>query len=227
MKTRKIHNWENITIDKARELQKNLTKEVIINGGPKNVRTIAAGDLAFSKDGTAYAAVVLLSYPKFELLELHTGTEDVRFPYIPGYLTFREAPLLLKLFEKLSQTPDLVMLDGQGIAHPRKLGLGAHIGIFLNLPTIGVAKSRLLGKYIEPGPQKGDWTWLTHHGEKIGMVIRTRNNVKPIFVSPGYLIDFDNCLKWIMRCSLKYRIPEPTRRAHNEVTKFKKSILTK
>lgn len=222
MKLKRIHRWADISTDDAKKLQRKLSGHLVLRGGPDEVKTIAAGDLAFSRDGKAYAAVLMLSYPQLKILELHTGMENVRFPYIPGYLSFREAPLLLKLFEQLSEAPDLVMIDGQGIAHPRRLGLAAHIGLFLNVPTIGVAKSRLIGKYNEPGIEKGDWNWLTHKDERIGMVIRTRHDVKPIFVSPGNLIDYDNCLKWIIRTSIRYRIPEPTRQADREVAKFKK-----
>jgi len=225
MKIQKIHSWENLTIDDARSLQTNLASRLVLDSGPDKVDTIAAGDLAFSKDGYALGAVLLLSYPDFELLELHTGYEKVRFPYIPGYLSFREAPLLLKLFEKLEGTPDLVMLDGQGIAHPRKLGLAAHIGLFLQKPTIGVAKSRFVGSYDEPDIEKGSWTWLTYKGENIGMVVRTRTNVKPVFISPGNLISFENALRWTLAASIRYRIPVPTAMADREVGRFKKSRI--
>jgi len=221
VKIEKIHSWDDITISDAKQLQRHLASMVKVEGDVENVKVIAAGDLAFSKNGVAYAAVVVLSYPSFERLELYTGTEDVRFPYIPGYLSFREAPLLLNLFEKMSIVPDLVMIDGQGIAHPRRLGLAAHIGLFLKIPTIGVAKSRLIGDYDEPGIEKGAWNWMYHKGERIGMVVRTRRNVKPIFISPGYGIGFESSLDWVLKCAVKYRIPVPTRMAHIEVTKFK------
>ncbi|MCD6595172.1 deoxyribonuclease V [bacterium] len=220
-----MHSWENLTLADAKSIQNNLARDIIVDGVSKNVNYIAAGDLAFSKDSTAFGAVVLMTYPEFEIVELHTGKERVRFPYIPGYLTFREAPLLLSLFEKLQIVPDLVMVDGQGIAHPRKMGLGAHIGLFLGIPTIGVAKSRLIGKYDEPKIEKGSWSWLTHKSEKIGMVVRTRKNVKPLFISPGNLIGFESALNWTLKCSIKYRIPEPTKIAHNTVTNFKKSQI--
>ncbi len=223
MKIHKIHSWENLTIDDARNLQISLASRLVLDGESDNVDTIGAGDLAFTKDGYALGAIVLLSYPDFELLELHTGYEKVRFPYIPGYLSFREAPLLLELFEKLKQTPDLIMIDGQGIAHPRKLGLAAHIGLFLQKPTIGVAKSRFVGVYDEPDMKKGSWTWLTYKSEKIGMVVRTRTDIKPVFISPGNLINFDNALKWTLATSIRYRIPVPTALADREVGSFKKS----
>lgn len=222
MRIHRVHNWNSITVKRARQLQITLAQRVVIEGAPSRVKTIAAGDMAFSKKKTAYAAVVLLSYPEMELIELHTGREDVRFPYVPGYLSFREAPLLLRLFEMLTHTPDLVMIDGQGIAHPRRLGLATHIGLFLKIPTIGVAKSRLVGEYEEPATERGSWSWLVHNDERIGIVLRTRQNVKPIFVSPGNMIDFQSSLKWVLKTSGKYRIPEPTRRAHREVSQFKK-----
>ena len=225
MKIKKIHRWENLTLSDAKSIQIELAKNVIVDGKVSDVNYIAAGDLAFSKDGIAFGAVVLIKYPEFEIVEKHTGKERVRFPYFPGYLTFREAPLLLSLFQKLEITPELVMIDGQGIAHPRKLGLGAHIGLFLGVPTIGIAKSRLIGEYDEPDIEKGSWNWLTTNGEKSGMVVRTRKNVKPIFISPGNLIGFESALDWTLKCSIKYRIPEPTRLAHNTVTNFKKSQI--
>jgi len=224
MEIRKIHSWDKLTIAAARELQQKLATQVVIAGGPENVSTIAAGDLAFSKDGMAYGAVLLLTYPEFDIVESHTGTEKVRFPYIPGFLSFREAPLLIELFARLSRFPDLVMIDGQGIAHPRGLGIAAHIGLFLNIPTIGVAKSRLIGEYDEPGTEKGQWSYLRHNNGTIGMVVRTRRRVKPIYLSVGNEIDYEHCLKWLLKCCTRYRIPEPTRKAHIAVAKFKKTI---
>ncbi len=221
MRIKRIHSWEGLTIPEAKALQERLSEQVIVDGDPGDVRLIASGDLAFSKEGTAFAAVVLMTYPEMRVVEVHTGRERVRFPYVPGYLSFREAPLLLSLFERLSRTPDLVMIDGQGIAHPRGLGLAAHVGLFLGLPTIGVAKSRLVGDYDEPGPHKGDWSWLVFGGRKVGVVVRTKDGVRPVFVSPGNLIGFEACLRWTLATATRFRLPEPTRAAHNAVTQFK------
>jgi len=222
---KKIHSWEIPSIQHAIKLQRELAERVIVAGEPDFVRFIAAGDLAFSKDGRAFAAVVLLEYPSLDVVDIVKGFEKVRMPYIPGLLSFRESPLLLKLFEKLSVTPDLVMLDGQGIAHPRGLGLAAHIGLFLGIPTVGCAKSKLVGTYDEPGYERGSWSWLYHNGKKIGVVLRTRTGKNPIFVSPGHLLSFDAAREWALRTTTRYRIPEPTRQAHIAVSKFKKEIL--
>lgn len=226
MKIFPIHRWDNLTIDDARQIQRELAQQTIIEGKPDSVKIIAASDVAFSRaDDTAFGAVVVLSFPDFEVLEIHTGAERIRFPYIPGFLSFREAPLLLKLYEKVKLTPDVVMIDGQGIAHPRRLGLAAHIGLFLRVPTIGVAKSHLFGRYDMPGPRKGNCSYLYDGDEIIGVVLRTRDSVKPVFVSPGNLISVDAAAEIALACATKYRIPEPTRLADKIVGEFKKNYI--
>ncbi|RKZ34377.1 deoxyribonuclease V [bacterium] len=223
MKINRIHSWENLTVDDAKAIQEKLADKIILTGELKQVELIAGADMAFSPDGIAYAVVVILTFPKFEVVKIYRGKEAVRFPYIPGYLSFREAPLLLKLFAQVENTPDVVMLDGQGISHPRKLGLASHIGLFLEIPTIGVAKSKLVGEYNPPGVEKGQWSWLTYHNEKIGIVLRTRTNVRPVFISPGNMISLESARRWTLKCAPKYRIPEPTRIADRLVAEFKKS----
>ena len=222
MKIHRIHSWDDISIADAKKLQIELASRIVLSSKLSDVKTIAAGDLAFSKNGVAYAAVIVLSYPDLQIMENHAGFEKVRFPYVPGLLSFREAPLLLKLFEKLSIAPDIVMIDGQGIAHPRSFGIASHIGLFLKIPTIGIAKSRLIGEYAEPEKHKGSWSPLMHNGGQIGVVVRTRSNVTPVFASPGNMLDFENCLKWTMNTTRRYRIPEPTRQAHIAVEIFKR-----
>ena len=230
MKIHRVHRWENITVAEAQSLQKQLAEQIVLEGNPseKQVRKIAGADMAFSrKHNLAFGVVAIYSFPDFEILEIQRGVKKIDFPYVPGFLSFREAPLLLDLFENLRNIPDIVMIDGQGIAHPRRLGLAAHIGLFLQIPTIGVAKSRLFGKYTEPGPSKGDWSWLWNGDEKIGVVLRTRDNVKPVFVSPGNMISLEGARDWALKCAIKYRIPEPTRIADKLVGQFKQTFISK
>jgi deoxyribonuclease V len=151
--------------------------------------------------------------PNLDVVEQVVHREPTRMPYIPGLLSFREIPAALKAFEKLSVMPELVMVDGQGIAHPRRLGVAAHLGLWLDLPTIGIAKSRLYGKYTEVGEQRGDWVPLYAGKERIGAVLRSRAKVKPVYVSPGHRITLESSLEWVMRCLGRTKLPEPTRLA--------------
>ena len=167
------------------------------------------------------AAVVILEYPGLELVETQTVRGNIDFPYVPGLLTFREAPLILQAFEKITHTPDLIIVDGQGIAHPRRLGIAAHLGLFFDIPTIGCAKSRLCGTYIEPASEAGNFTEQLDNGESIGVVLRTKNNVKPLFISVGNKISIDDAIFWIMRCCRGSRLPEPIRFAHQAAGNFK------
>jgi deoxyribonuclease V len=163
----------------------------------------------------ARAAVVLLSYPELETIEIARAEKPLVFPYVPGLLSFREGPAVLAAFEKLSRMPDLVMFDGQGIAHPRRLGIAAHMGVLLDLPSLGVAKSILTGHGPDPGPNPGDWSPLTHRGEVVGAALRTKLKVKPVYISLGHRLDLPLALHWVMAVCRGYRLPEPTRRAHN------------
>jgi deoxyribonuclease V len=166
------------------------------------------------------AAVVVLSYPDFELVEVQVVTGSLDFPYVPGLLTFREAPLILAACEKLIVTPDLIIVDGQGIAHPRRIGLASHLGLCLDVPTIGCAKSRLLGGYDEPDEAAGSFTDLLDNGEIIGAALRTRSGVKPVFVSIGHRINLSSAIDWVLACCRGYRVPEPTRLAHQAAGGF-------
>lgn len=223
MRINNIHKWENLTISKAREIQEKLASKVIVLGGPEKIEYVAGADLAFSKeDNTAFGAIVILSFPELKIVELKTGSMITPFPYIPGFLSFRETPLLLKLFSQLATVPDLVLIDGQGIAHPRRFGIASHLGLFLDIPTIGCAKNILVGEYEEPAKEKNSISEIYYKGEKVGMAVRTRNNVKPVFVSPGHKIDFPKSVEWVLKLCTRYRCPEPIRLAHIEVTRFKK-----
>ncbi|MFH0846842.1 MAG: deoxyribonuclease V, partial [Chloroflexota bacterium] len=159
-------------------------------------------------------AVVVLSYPELKPVETVLFRGEINFPYVPGFLSFREAPLVLKAFERLTKSPDLVMVDGQGLAHPRRLGIASHLGLLLNLPTIGCAKSWLCGEYEVPPESAGSFTPLLDRGEVIGTVLRSRTGVKPLFVSVGHKIKLESATRWVLRCCCGLRLPEPTRLAH-------------
>lgn len=174
---------------------------------------------------TGFAGVVILHFPSLEVVERHALQGELTFPYIPGLLSFREAPLLLRLFESIKTRPDLIFLDGQGIAHPRGLGLACHIGLFLDTPTIGCAKTRLTGSHDPVGENKNDSVELWDQDQKkMGYVLRSRNRCKPIFISPGHQISAENSLKWTLDCISSYRIPEPTRQAHLWVNEERKRL---
>jgi len=179
----------------------------------RNVSTIAGVDVGIH-GGILRAAVVVLNYPELGIVENATATRPVTFPYIPGLLSFREGPVILDAIEKISDAPDLVIFDGHGIAHPRRLGIASHIGLLIDIPTIGCAKSRLCGQYEEPGLDRGSHAPLIDKGETIGSVVRTRTGVKPVFVSIGHRLDLCVSVKFVLACCEGYRLPETTRKAH-------------
>ena len=221
MQIDKLHKW-NLSYSQARDVQTSLAGKVEftpLKGSPK---VVAGIDCAFSKDGQRIlAAVVVLRLPDFELVETASAVRKVTFPYIPGLLSFREAPVCIAAVEKLASLPDLFIIDGQGIAHPRRLGLAAHLGLFFDEPTVGCAKSRLTGDFEEPPLEKGAHTLLTAQSETIGAVVRTRSRVKPVFVSVGNKCVLDDAIRIVLTCALKYRLPEPTRLADQAVGKLK------
>ncbi len=236
MQTKDLHSW-NLSYSQARDCQKNLASKVQLVPLKKQPKLIAGIDCAFSKDGEKIiAAVVVLKLPNFTPVETTTAWRKVTFPYIPGLLSFREAPVCIAAVEKLKTKPDLFIIDGQGIAHPRRLGLAAHLGLFFDKPTIGCAKSRLIGRFEEPPLEKGAYTLLKDKKrmkpdtqytirntqyETIGAVVRTRTNVKPVFVSVGNKCLLKDAIKITLACAVKYRLPEPTRLAHQFVSKLK------
>jgi deoxyribonuclease V len=208
------HSWQ-VSTKQAIEIQKKLAGEVSRTGSVSTPHFIAGVDISvnrFSKTGTG--AVVVLSYPDLQVVETQVVTDRVVFPYVPGLLSFREAPLLLAAFEKIKIKPDIIMVDGQGIAHPRRCGIASHLGLLLGISTIGCAKSRLCGEHEIPGIKAGSFTELKDDGEVIGAVLRTRENVKPLYISIGHMIDLPVAIKWVMACYRGYRLPEPTRLAH-------------
>ena len=204
-------------------LQKELCQKVILKPPPNfSPQLIAGADVSYSrKDSKIYATLVVLSLPDLTLLETKTIIGETTFPYIPGLLSFREAPLLIKAFRQLQIKPHVILVDGQGIAHPRRIGLASHLGVCLNISTIGCAKSRLIGSYQPVPPSKGSYSLLKEGEEVIGFVLRTKKGVKPIFVSPGHLMDFDTAYKILLLCLKGYRLPEPTRLAHIEANRVR------
>jgi deoxyribonuclease V len=226
---KKLHNW-NLSYSQARELQVSLACKVQFTPLKKSPKLVAGIDCAFSRDGQrVLAAVVVLRLPGFEVVETTDAARKVAFPYIPGLLSFREAPVCIAAVRKLRKRPDVFIIDGQGIAHPRRLGLAAHLGLSFDKPTIGCAKSRLTGSYEEPPLEKGTCTPLKDKKkvgrdtqcETIGAVVRTRTNVKPVFVSVGNKCLLKDAVRIILACAVKYRLPEPTRLAHQLVGKLK------
>jgi len=210
----KLHRWD-LSPSQAIALQKELAGNVLVSGEVSSVRFIAGADISVPRGSrTGRAAIVVLSYPELEIAEVATGFGELAFPYIPGLLSFREAPLILEIYESLSVKPDLLFVDGQGIAHPRHLGIASHLGLWLDMPTIGCAKSRLCGEHTEVGYEAGSFADLTHEGEVIGRVLRTRPGSKPLYISTGHKISLENAVKWTQACTRSYRLPEPTRLAH-------------
>ena len=189
-----------------------MSKSVRLQNGFRQINTIAGVDMSF-KGRRGFGAVSVFSYPDLKLIEEVTQEKRIDFPYIPGLLSFREGPVLVKTLEKIKKDPDILLIDGQGIAHPRGMGLASHLGLLFDIPTIGCAKSRLIGEYKEPKVQKGSVTPLVFREKRIGSVVRTRKSVKPILISPGHQIDFDASVEIVLRCCLKYRLPEPIRYA--------------
>lgn len=210
-----LHSWD-LNPQEAIALQKQLAGRVLMESVlPDSLNTVAGVDVSYKKWGRLFhAAVVVLDYQSMTVLETTTASGECRFPYVPGLLSFRELPILLQAFTRLETVPDVILADAQGIAHPRRLGLACHLGLWLDLPTIGCAKSRLCGVHEEPGSAKGCWMPLVDDGEEIGRVVRTRARVKPLYVSPGHMVGFDAALDIVLQCSRGYRLPEPTRQAH-------------
>ena len=217
MRVRRLHEWD-ISPTDAVALQRDLAGQLRIDRGlPESaVRSIAGVDLSppDSQTGRVRGAVVVVAWPSLDVIEVSTAEGVADFPYVPGLLSFREAPILLEALSGLRGTPDLVLVDGQGTAHPRRFGIACHLGLAVDVPIVGCAKSRLVGAHEEPGEAKGKWTRLMHRGDVIGAVVRTRTGVRPIYVSPGNNIDLESSVRWALACSPRYRIPVPTRLAH-------------
>ena len=212
MKSHDLHSWD-VTPAQAREIQERLGSRVIRRDMFRSIERVCGVDVGFCGE-RAVAACVVLSFPDLEILDHSVHSAKVTFPYIPGLLSFREIPSLLPALEALGIAPDLIIADGQGIAHGRGIGLASHLGLLVDTPTIGCAKSRLMGRYTEPGAEKGDWEYLYGDDTVIGAVVRTRRSVKPLFVSIGHGIALHSAVFYVLGCCRKYRITEPVRLAH-------------
>jgi len=210
----------------AKNLQETLKGKVKITPLKKSPKYIAGVDSAFLDD-TVIGVACLFKYPGIIPVEETHAVTEALFPYIPGFLSFREGPAIMKALKKLKRKPDVILFDGQGVAHPRSFGIASHIGVLLDIPAIGCAKSRLVGEYREPGSKKGSRSSLLYEGKIVGAVVRTKDNVKPLFVSSGNRITLKNSIEIILACAKTYRIPEPLRRADSLSRKIKKELLTR
>jgi deoxyribonuclease V len=222
MRVGKLHGFD-LSPAEARRLQGELASRVV--AGPAldlgDVHYVAGADVSTQGD-RAYATVVVLDFPGLSVVEVQGFEARLEFPYVPGLLAFREIPSVAGALEKVETAVDAVILDAQGLAHPRRMGLASHIGLFLDVPAVGCAKSRLVGEHGEPGVEKGSATDLVHRGEIIGRVVRTREGVSPIYVSVGNAIDLDSATVLVLACCTKYRLPEPTRQAHNAANRLRR-----
>ena len=208
------HEWD-VTIAQAKSIQQRLSQKISLCDDFDSIALVAGTDVSIARNRkTASGAIVVLKFPELEIVDSAFACESVRFPYVPGYLSFREVPVLIKAFEQLHTIPDLFLCDGQGIAHPRRFGLACHFGLLTGIPSVGIGKSRLIGTYKMPGIAKGSASILLHQNQQIGHVLRSRHSVSPIFVSPGHRVSFDTALEFALQCCTRYRLPETTRHAH-------------
>jgi deoxyribonuclease V len=222
MKIRKLHRWD-VSYEEAVRIQKKLREKLVFSPLEQEVSLIAGADISFSrKDPRLFAGVVVMKIPEMEIVEQEWTVAEPLFPYVPGFLAFREVPPLCEVFRKLKTKPDAVICDGQGFAHPRGMGLACHLGLFLDLPTVGCAKSRLVGEFSPPANERFAQSALEYHGETVGAVLRTRENVKPVYVSPGHRIDIEGSVELVTRCVSHYRLSEPIRQAHWLVNRIRK-----
>jgi deoxyribonuclease V len=209
------HTW-NLTPKEAIALQNSLKSQVIKVDQLAEPQRIAGVDVGFEEEGrVTRAAIAVLDFPSLQLTEQAIVRLPTHFPYLPGLLSFREVPALLKGIAKLNNQPDLILCDGQGLAHPRRFGLACHLGVLTNIPTIGVAKSRLIGTHATLPDEKGSWVPLFDQGEVIGAVVRTRKGVHPVYVSIGHRISLDSAIRYVLSCTTRYKLPETTRAAHH------------
>jgi deoxyribonuclease V len=209
-----LHPWD-VSTAEAVEIQRRLAPRVVREGVPADVRRVAGVDISVGRgSANGRGAVVVLRYPEMEVEERVVVEARVGFPYVPGLLSFREIPVLLEAFRQVKEKPDLVLVDGQGLAHPRRFGIACHLGLLLDVPAVGCAKSRLCGEHRPPAMEAGSSVPLTDGDEVIGAVLRTRDGVSPVYVSIGHRITLDEAVAWVLRCCRGYRIPEPTRLAH-------------
>lgn len=209
-----LHPWK-VTIEQAIEIQNHLRGKLLLKNSFSKLETIGGADVSYSKQKDMLCgAIAVFSYPGLTLIDSATARGKISFPYIPGLFAFREGPVLLKAFKKLRIKPDLIIFEGHGIAHPGGLGLASHLGLWLDLPTIGCAKSPLVRQFRSPALSRGSIQWVWIGDKKVGAILRTKDRVKPVFVSPGHRIDLKTSIQVILNTSRGYRIPEPLRKAH-------------
>ncbi|MBN2544003.1 endonuclease V [bacterium] len=221
----RIHTWD-ITYKEAMRLQSELSARIKLTRMKKIPKIVAGADIAYSKRlNLSFGVVALFEFPALEQINVYSAYQKTNMPYIPGLLSFREAPVLLSIFEQVEENIDLIMIDGQGIAHPRGLGLASHIGIFLETPTIGCAKSRLVGEHKDIDLIRGNKEPVNYKDKLCAYVVCTRDNVKPLYISPGHLIDFQGACEYVLKCSDGFRLPKPTRIADQLVAEYKKQII--
>lgn len=223
MKINWLHPWQ-VNYHEACNIQRKLVERLTLEFPAFKIETIAGADTAYSREKPElYAGVVLLKVPEFEVIEQVCFCAEVTFPYVPGLLSFREAPYLVEAFSRLTKIPDVAMFDGHGIAHPRGLGLASHMGLLLDMPTIGCAKKNLVGQFNSVGEEVGSFSLIEFSGQSVGAALRTRRSVKPIFVSPGHKINLEKSLEIVLKSLKGYRIPEPVRLAHLYVNRVRKN----
>jgi deoxyribonuclease V len=223
MKCQNLHSW-NLPYDEAIKVQSDLSSRIVLTPLKDEPNLIAGADVSYSKGSDLFfSGVVVLEMSQMTVVEEVTAQGKVDFPYIPGLLSFRESPVLIKAFENLKKIPDVVMLDGQGIAHPRGLGIASHIGLILDIPTIGCAKNILVGKYETPNIEAGEYSPIVFRGKTVGVALRTKRKVSPVFVSPGHKMDIQTAIDVVLKTCRGYRLPEPTRLAHLLVNRVRLS----
>jgi deoxyribonuclease V len=215
------HPWQ-VTSRQAIAIQEELREKVVLTDRLDQIQYVAGADAGLSgMEKTIRAAAVLLRFPELDPVSSAVVDLPAGFPYVPGLLSFREAPAIICAIKKLDKPPDLLLCDGQGIAHPRRFGIACHLGVLLDLPAIGVAKKRLCGTHEEPGYEKGSYAQLTEKGEIVGAVLRSRSGVKPLYVSPGHRISLETSLYYVTHCLTRFRLPETTRQAHRLASREK------
>ena len=222
MKIVSPHRWD-VSPSQAKEIQQGLRRRVSTERAFRQVNTVAGVDVSI-KGEVARAAVVVLSYPELTPLDYSLAEVSAKFPYIPGLLAFREAPAVLAALEELKTEPDLFVFDAQGQAHPRRIGLATHLGVIIDAPSIGCAKTPLVGGDPVVGEKKGDSAPLIYRGKKVGVALRTRVGVRPVYVSPGHRIDLKNSIRWVLQTCRVYRLPEPLRQAHIKATQIRSAM---
>jgi deoxyribonuclease V len=225
MRVNRLHSWD-VTPQEAVQIQQELTHNIQLAPVPPTIRLVAGADVSYNIGSDRfYAGIVVLQFPELDLVEESVAIGTASFPYIPGLLSFREAPILLQAFQQLSSVPDVIIFDGHGIAHPRRIGIASHVGLFLDSPSVGCAKSKLTGVYEADTLQRTAGSFIPLHtteGTIIGSVVRTKHNISPVFVSPGFKADIASSVELVLKCCKGYKLPEPTRLAHHLVNRIRR-----